>query len=181
MILPNENKDEFYNLQEQLLHELSPKGSIECRLVEQIAMSFWRLRRVYSVEAGLFVLERSRIEMDRIRDELGSSLKQYMPTTLEYEIKEKDNPKFRKRFKQARNMEKSEVSTIGLAFVRDAEKTNAFSKLSRYESTIERSMYRALHELQGIQAARKEGSTSEPVALDVIIDDAIPSSPRERL
>jgi hypothetical protein len=43
---------------------------------------------------------------------------------------------------------------LSLAFIRDANNANAFSKLSRYETTIERGLYRALHELQRLQAAR---------------------------
>src|SRR5687767_6483938 len=37
---------------------------------------------------------------------------------------------------------------IGQAFKMDSSGANAFSKLSRYEAGIERSLYRALHELQ---------------------------------
>jgi hypothetical protein len=57
---------------------------------------------------------------------------------------------------------------VGLSFIRDANTANAFSKLSRYETAIERSLYKALHELQRLQAARRaEGNVSPPVALDV--------------
>ena len=56
----------------------------------------------------------------------------------------------------------------GSTFTRDANEANAFSKLSRYETALERSLYRALHELQRLQAARRaEGSVSPPVAVDV--------------
>ena len=59
-------------------------------------------------------------------------------------------------------------SMLGLSFIRDANSANAFSKLSRYETTIERSLYKALHELQRLQAARRaEGSVPPPVAIDV--------------
>ena len=52
--------------------------------------------------------------------------------------------------------------------MRDANGANAFSKLSRYETTIERRFYRALHELQRLQAARHAGgSVAPPVAVDV--------------
>jgi hypothetical protein len=62
----------------------------------------------------------------------------------------------------------AETATLGRSFIRDADKANAFSKLSRYETAIERSLYRALHELQRLQAARStEGGISPPVALDV--------------
>ncbi len=41
-------------------------------------------------------------------------------------------------------------------------------KPSRYETTIERSLYKALHELQRLQAARHtEGYVPPPVAIDV--------------
>ena len=61
-------------------------------------------------------------------------------------------------------------SMLGLSFIRDANSANAFSKLSRYETTIERSLYKALHELQRLQTARRaEGSVTPPVAVDVDI------------
>jgi hypothetical protein len=60
------------------------------------------------------------------------------------------------------------TSMLGLSFIRDANGANAFSKLSRYETAIERSLYKALHELQRSQAARHaEGNVSPPVAVDV--------------
>jgi hypothetical protein len=62
----------------------------------------------------------------------------------------------------------SETTMLGLSFIRDANGANALSKLSRYEIPIERSFYRALHELQRLQAARRaEGNVSPPVAVDV--------------
>ena len=62
----------------------------------------------------------------------------------------------------------SETIMLGLSFIRDANGANALSKLSRYETAIERSLYRALHELQRLQAARRaEGNVSPPAAVDV--------------
>src|SRR5215217_6156838 len=62
----------------------------------------------------------------------------------------------------------SDASTLGLAFIRDGNGGNAFSKLSRYETTIERGLYKALHELQRLQAARRaDGNAQPPVAIDV--------------
>ena len=50
----------------------------------------------------------------------------------------------------------------------DSHHANAFSKLSRYETPIEKSLYKALHELQRLQAARQEdGNVSPPLAVDV--------------
>jgi hypothetical protein len=42
------------------------------------------------------------------------------------------------------------------------------SKLSRYEAGIERGLYKALHELQRLQAARRaDGDAPPPLAIDV--------------
>jgi hypothetical protein len=60
-----------------------------------------------------------------------------------------------------------DTSTLGLAFIRDANGANAFFKLSRYETTMERGLYKAPHELQRLQTARGAGSIPSPLAVDV--------------
>jgi hypothetical protein len=56
---------------------------------------------------------------------------------------------------------------LAVAFVRVANGADALSKLSRYEVSIERSFYNALHELQRLQAARAGQRVAPPVAIDV--------------
>lgn len=46
---------------------------------------------------------------------------------------------------------------------------NIFATLCRYESTMERSVYRALHELQRLQAVRRGENVPPPMALDVLL------------
>ena len=58
-----------------------------------------------------------------------------------------------------RSEQEDETATLGRTFVRDADKANAFSKLSSYEAAIERSLYKALHELQRLQAAAEPMAT----------------------
>ena len=82
-----------------------------------------------------------------------------------------DPRKHQKTLSEAKEMkakQDAETATLGRTFIRDANGANAFSKLSRYETTIERSLYKALHELQRLQAARRaEDSVPAPVAIDV--------------
>jgi hypothetical protein len=67
-----------------------------------------------------------------------------------------------------RSEQGAEIATLGRTFARDANGANAFSKLSRYETTIERGLYKALHELQRLQGGRGAGSGAPPpVAVDV--------------
>jgi hypothetical protein len=62
----------------------------------------------------------------------------------------------------------AETTALGRAFIRDADEANAFSKLSRYETALERKFYRALHELQRLQAARRANmNVTPPAAVDV--------------
>lgn len=56
---------------------------------------------------------------------------------------------------------------VGLAFIRDGNGANAFGKLARYESALERGLTSALHELQRLQAARAGREVAPPVAVDV--------------
>jgi hypothetical protein len=76
------------------------------------------------------------------------------------------------------NVGDSDASRLGLSFIRDGNGANAFSKLSRYEVGIERGLYKALHELQRLQANRvAAGSTPLPLAVDVDIS-GIPEGDR---
>ena len=45
--------------------------------------------------------------------------------------------------------------------------SDTYDKLGRYETHIERGLYRALHELQRVQAARSGGGAPLPLAVDV--------------
>ena len=57
--------------------------------------------------------------------------------------------------------------TLAIAFTQATSTTDTLSKLSRYEVAIERSLYKALHELPRLQAARAGRAVSAPAVLDV--------------
>ena len=58
-------------------------------------------------------------------------------------------------------------SGVGAAF---GVASDVLAKLSRYETAHKRAFYRALHELQRLQAARAGQAVPPPVAVDVDID-----------
>ena len=74
------------------------------------------------------------------------------------------------KLQEIRAQQEAETPTLGLAFVRGANGADAFSKLSRYEAAIERSLYKALHELQRLQAARRGEAVPLPAAVDVNLE-----------
>lgn len=57
------------------------------------------------------------------------------------------------------------------AEIRDMLKDDLFERLMRYETTIERGIYRALHELQRLQAMRQGKNINLPVAIDMITNE----------
>jgi hypothetical protein len=159
-------------LSEPLLAELRPVGVLEIRLVEEIIATYWRLRRLRRVEAGIFswqlygeLQERAQSEAQSYEKDFLKKLAENQDTTITDEQKHKEALSTAQEMKAKQD---AETTALGRAFMRDANGANAFSKLSRYETPIERSFYRALHELQRLQAARRANmNVTPPVAVDV--------------
>ena len=176
ILLPGEDGEALTELGDILTTELQPVGAVENLLVARITAAAWRLRRLGRVEAGIFARELYEELAKRARQEARSYTKQ---ESKYHEIIDSELPtatiidqeKYREAISEAKQMEAArdgETATLGQTFIRDAETANAFSKLSRYETAIERSLYKALHELQREQAARRaDGSVTPPAAIDV--------------
>jgi len=170
VLLPGEDEEALKELDENLRAELQPLGELENLLVDGIIAAHWRLRRLRRVEAGIFAWE--------LYGELAKRAQQEAHT-YEWSVLDAlgspeqitDEQKHQKALSRAQEMkakQDAETATLGRTFIRDADKANAFSKLSRYETAIWRSLYKALHELQRLQAARRtEGDVLPPIALDV--------------
>jgi hypothetical protein len=182
VLLPGEDEKALRELGQSLRAELQPVGELESLLVDRIIASYWRLRRLGRVEAGIFAWELYGELERRAHEEVSSNTK---PPIHEIKIvydddlrpperivpPEKDQETLSKaqeiEAKQIEAMQNAETPTLGLTFIRDASEANAFSKLSRYETAIERSLYKALHELQRLQAARLSAAVTPPQVLDV--------------
>ena len=174
-IIPGEDASVFYELYEDLRKEFSPDGELEFRLVDLIATSFWRLRRLGRVEAGIFAMQRFKIDVVRASNEAEkfvetSSIIDFPDFTETKITNEISYQKAMSQAEKARQSQQEDLPTMGLAFVEDARSENAFSKLSRYEAGIERSLYRAIHELQRLQAGRRDAKVPAPVVIDVTGD-----------
>ena len=69
-------------------------------------------------------------------------------------------------FERFRYNYQDEDQGAGFAFSRDADSTDSFSRLARYEATIERGMFRALSHLRRLQAERKRTEVPPEGAVD---------------
>ena len=60
--------------------------------------------------------------------------------------------------------------SLGEAVTRQIQTDDVIGKLHRHEAHIERGMYRALHELQRLQAVSRGQAVPAPMAVDVTIN-----------
>jgi hypothetical protein len=173
ILLPGEDKEALRELDEHLRAELDPCGELERLLVDRIVAGYWRLRRLGRVEAGIYVWEHYEELAERADREARSYEKKYYRRGLwdrdpELEISdEKRHGEALSRARRMRSEQENETAALGRTFARDADKANAFSKLSRYETSLERQIYRALHELERRQAARGGAVVTPPQVVDV--------------
>jgi hypothetical protein len=137
VVLPGEDVDDLMGLVERLHEQMEPVGELERWLVDRVAGSLWRLRRMYVIEAGLY--ENQMIDME----EGGKRV----------------------------DTRRSELQQLlAKAYGRECGNGIAVNQLHMYESAVERSLYKALHELQRLKAARGAGRDA-PAALDVTVSD----------
>ena len=171
VLLQGEDPDVFRELSESLRAELQPVGALENLLVDRVVAAYWKLRRIGRVEVGIFAWERleeqaERAEREAKQYEAGDTewLMEAISTTI---IDEEKHEEALSRARRMRDEQEAETAALGRTFARDADRANAFSKLSRYETAIERQLYKALHELERRQAARNGGSVPPPQVVDV--------------
>ena len=180
IVLPSENPEQYDHMHEDLISEFKPLGALEHHLVDRIAGCTWRLRRLYRVEAGAYGLASIRLELSHNLEEM-RKYEEMLPNIPHYSYKQlriNDKQKHGKASAQVERTTKvlrGMSNSLGAAFVFDAENVGALSKLSRYEAAIERSLYRALHELQRVQAARQDGQQPASIAVDVTVDGPGPA------
>jgi len=81
LFLDDENRDEFQQLMNELITVLTPVGMLELVLVERIAVSMWRQRRLIRAETAAIELFR-RIEHGSIRTQVETALGIYYPNKV---------------------------------------------------------------------------------------------------
>jgi len=167
-IMAGESEEEYGALRAQLESELSPVGILEGQLCERLAGMLWRLRRLSHIEAGILTGGAAGAFADAAEEvaktytrreeggaaELAASLEDWEGrTVIENEEAHSDATG---AAKEARAVLWSVPALLGAAYRNDAGGADALTKLSRYETTLERSLFRSLEELRRLQDARRE-------------------------
>lgn len=139
----HEDAGEFRFLLEQLRHDLRPAGALEEILVEKIAVCYWRLRRLLHSETGEL-----RKGLVGAVEEAASQQRILKVVGREMTGEEEDH--WIETEQDCRHVPESEVA----------------DKLLRYEMTLERGFYRALHLLERIQRRRNGEAVPPPVTVE---------------
>jgi hypothetical protein len=128
----------------------------------------WRLRRLSHIEAGILTAGAAKSFADAAEEvaktytrteeggaaALAASLEDWEGrTVIENEEGHSDA---KGAAKEARAVLWSVPALLGAAYRNDAGGADALTKLSRYETTLERSLFRSLEELRRLQDARRE-------------------------
>jgi hypothetical protein len=127
ILLAGEDRDDFVRLRVPVFAELEPRGVIESELAEQIVETLWRLRRIPLFERALFASLEQTERKDAFLSDVGLASK---------------TPE------QARDIKFGRVIERFL-------NGNFSGKLSRYETNLQRQLFRLLTELHKLKRQRE--------------------------
>ncbi len=157
-VIRGEDEVVFEALRREVTKQFDAVGVIETQLVERISGLIWRLRRLGRIEGGIIDFQRQTIEHRRLKIKADRIKDEY-----KYGIDEFDTDRAPQDYQQAKAHADMAWDAlyepgpmIGRSFIRDAESVDALGKLQRYERSMERSLYTAIHELERLQRDRRE-------------------------
>lgn len=170
IVLPNEDASEFDSFRMDLLASLAPVGELEAMLAEKIVADAWRLRRVPKLEAAIY----RRSYEERVLEVAQDAVNRYAMTDDERVLASLSEKTVLAGDRQAHENAETTLKEVRtkldeppLYVARVLQITpNALTNLWRHEAALFRSMQRALHEFQRLQAVR----AGEPVAAPEVVD-----------
>lgn len=198
VVLPTEDRAPFQELLEHLRRDRKPKGALENLLLEKIAVSFWRLRRILIHDFGnnLGLSEKSLADARKVSvaaETLTKKLTDLRRDLVEYGLTED----LRKRLLTCLKATNGDFSTITEKALRPcldecvlgqqgvereaklreeglklnlAVASKSVDTLLRYEAANERQLYRAIDQLERLQRQRAGDYVPPPVKLGLSAD-----------
>jgi hypothetical protein len=172
VVLPGEDANTFEDLWNQARADLSPVGLIEELLVDRVVNAMWRLRRLARAESALFHWRVHGLKADRLAQQVRSYEETLLDRlSLPTDITDKASHTAATEALGFAEYERDRDEVLlGCALDADAKEGDAFSKLARYETSLERSLFRTLYELRQVQDERR--NRPPPPILDAVAPNA---------
>jgi hypothetical protein len=163
-LLPDEDEATFRDFTNTITTDLHPVGEMESLLVERVINILWRLRRLSHVEVGLFVREGAADAEERFRADARalevmvdewldeqSVLTSRQPVSI---LNQEWHQEATVLADEAAQVHRTPLGQLAGAFARDAAGGNAFTKLARYETHLNRAFEKTLKHLDELQQKR---------------------------
>jgi hypothetical protein len=131
LLLPGEDAAAFSQLRDEFRSLYQPASQAEEFLVSRMVLASWRLQRLAAMESRVL----------RAHAGLHSSDSDLVRTVKTAILGAGPEP-------ESSPEDSAPSDPLALAWIRDSNGGNALAKLARYQTALERSFYRALHELQ---------------------------------
>jgi len=164
VVLPGEDATVFQDLLNQVHAEFSLVGPIEELLVDRLVKLMWRLCRLGRVETALFDWRVRDLKVRQLAAEVSSYVAPVFSDSPDTYITDQTaQTEAQEALVRARQERDGDDVFLGRALDADAKEADALSKLSRYEKSLERSLFRTLEELRRLQDRR---SRPAPPILD---------------
>jgi hypothetical protein len=164
-LLPDEDEATFRSFSKKITEECAPVGEMESLLVEQIINTAWRLRRLSQVETGLFLRETAAQAEEHFRAEalaLETSFADFLAEQSVYTSRQPIRIADEERHQGALDhadtaaaVQQTELARLGGSFARGVQAGDFFSKLARYETTLNRTFERSMKQLDELQRQRR--------------------------
>jgi hypothetical protein len=163
LTLPWESATDLEELHRMMLEEWNPHGITETSLVETMVSEMWRIRRYHRVELGLeinnlLVIASKRNEETGKRREFITLRPRALFDTDSLPASE---PESGQPDEENVYVFRPSPEDLGEAFLLDSKGPDSLTKLRRYFTSSQNNFYKAMHELQQLQARRK-GATMTP-------------------
>ena len=172
-VLPGEDADAFEDLWKEVWAEFSPVGPIEKLLVERAINAMWRLRRSARAETALFHWRVYWLKAMRLKEEIKSYEKSVLDgLPLGTWITDKaSHSEAAEALGEVESERDRDEILLGCAIDADAREGDTLAKLARYETRLERSLFRILNELRQMQEKRRRNGRSSSMS-DAVTSDA---------
>jgi hypothetical protein len=170
VVIDGESGQDFEDFRNLLIDYFQPIGILEQLLTNRIAASFWRLNRTGLIEVeilnSLFDPKQTSTEKSPLPF-IVNVTKTYTGSPGRYEEPIEDLPTKESAADSQPTREDSDKLTLGTAVSNDFASANILAKFHRYKTHIDSTLYKAMHELQRLQATRRGQQVTAPQVLDI--------------
>jgi hypothetical protein len=158
---PYESRADFDDLLDAFEAQFAPANRLEALLVQQMAIIYWRLARLYRAEAGTIANGQDRAEWSRARDKLAEEQGPFAALAESGKHRDVEPDPHHPDDPWPTHSQDVDYARHSLPHLDTA------LKYARYETTLQNRLNHALAALERLQRQRSGAFVAPPVVIDV--------------